>query len=373
MNRRELLGGLSALFAAGLVLDDAEAAGPPPTSPQALERWLAALDQDLERMRARAPAAEVSAALREAGLPPRLMGETFATLTLFSAWRESDEGVRQHPAFQARLFRAADLLARRAVVMAGWMEGVDRARRRAIGALLSRPNRLMTILDHALIRKGERMNPARRRALRGTLGDLARATRRAGARPEAFLDELILFVDHAAREEGVDRHALAAQERAALARGEGTSATMETVEDVPAPSEPAPSEPAPSEPAPSEPAPSEPAPSEPALYEPALYEPRRWGQWLLTPEETVLLGLKLMGIGASVTVGGLLLSIALPALLGMGPIVLGYVFCLFLGPALLLTGLALVLFGIYIPIFERFDEEALLRILGTADPPPRPA
>jgi hypothetical protein len=341
MDRRDFLGGMSAIFAAGLVTDEAEAAGPPPAAPDEVEPWLAKLDQDLQRMSQQAPTEGVSEALHEAGLPPRLLGETFGTLSLFAAWRDSDEEVRQHPAFQARMFRAADALARRTVVIADWMEGLDRARRRSIGALLSRPNRLMAILDHVLIRKGERMNPARRRALRGTLGDIARATRKAGAKPEAFLDELILFVDYAAREEGVDRHALAAQERAAQARGEQTNATMETAEET-----------------------------------------SRLDKWFSSPDETIRLGLRLMGLAVLVSLGGVVLfflSLAVfQALVGVAVLLTGLM-CFVIGPLMLLTGLVLLIVG---RVRRRRDakealeaeDEALLHLLGPEEPwSPQPA
>ena len=74
MDRREFLGGVSALFAGGLMLDEAQAAGPPPTTPDDVEPWLAALDQDLQRMSTQAPTDGVRDALREAGLPRTLMG-----------------------------------------------------------------------------------------------------------------------------------------------------------------------------------------------------------------------------------------------------------------------------------------------------------
>ncbi|MEY3211795.1 MAG: hypothetical protein RIT28_2276, partial [Pseudomonadota bacterium] len=299
--------------------------------PQEVEPWLAKLDQDLQRMQAQAPTEGVSEALHEAGLPPTLLGETFGTLSWFTAWRDSDEDVRQHPAFQARMFRAADALARRTVVMADWMEGVDRAQRRAIGALLSRPNRLMAVLDHVLIRKGERMNPARRRALRGTLGDIARATRQAGAKPEALFDELILAVDHTAREEGVDRHALAAQERAKRDHTAPTSATMETVE-----------------------------------------EPSWREKWFDDPDDTVRLGLRLMGLALGVAAAGLIITVIVEGLFSMLSVGVGIaaILCFVIAPLLLLTGLVLVIVGRVRrknhP--EETDEEALLYLLDLEDP-----
>jgi hypothetical protein len=331
MDRRDFLGGMSAIFAAGLMTEEAEAAGPPPTTPHEVEPWLAKLDQDLMRMSQQAPTEGVSEALLEAGLPPTLLGETFGTLSWFTAWRDSDEDIRQHPAFQARMFRAADALARRTVVMANWMEGLDRARRREIGALLSRPNRLMAVFDHVLIRKGERMNAARRRALRGTLGDIARATRQAGAKPEAFLDELILVVDHAAREEGVNRHALAAQERAAQERGDQTSATMETVE-----------------------------------------EPSWREKWFDDPDNTVRLGLRLMGLALGVAATGLIITLIVAETFGLLSVGAGIaaIMCFGIAPVLLLTGLVLVIVGRVRrkkhP--EETDEEALLYLLSPFDP-----
>ena len=50
--------------------------------------------RNLQRMQSRTPTEGVSEALHEAGLPPTLLGETFATLSLFTAWRDSDEDVR---------------------------------------------------------------------------------------------------------------------------------------------------------------------------------------------------------------------------------------------------------------------------------------
>lgn len=342
MDRRDFLGGMSALFAAGLMTDEAEAAGPPPTAPNEIEPWLATLDQDLQRMRAQRPTEGVREALDEAGLPPTLMGETFATLSLFAAWRDSDEDVRQHPGFQARMFRAADALARRTAVMAEWMEGVDRQRRRAIGALLGRPNRLMAVLDHVLIRKGERLNAARRRALRGSLGDLARATRRAGARPEALVDELILAVDHAAREEGVDRHALAAQDRQAHADFTGASATSADikVEDDPGPF-------------------------------------HSWGGEPGERPELVRLGLRLMGLALGVVLGGLCItaiSILATGALSLG-IIIGAIMCFVIGPLLLLAGLVLVIVGsirhrAQANEAEAAADEALLYLLIPLDPQP---
>ncbi|MBK9648861.1 MAG: hypothetical protein IPO67_27545 [Deltaproteobacteria bacterium] len=327
MDRRDFLGGMSAIFAAGLMPDEAEAAGPPPTAPDEVEPWLAKLDQDLQRMSKQAPTEGVSEALDEAGLPPTLMGETFATLSWFTAWRDSDEDIRQHPAFQERLFRAADVLARRAVVMAAWIEGVDRARRRAIGALLGRPNRLMAVLDHVLIHKGERMNPARRRALRGTLGDIARATRAAGAKPEAFLDELVLYVDHAAREEGVDRHALAAESSAAAAQT--TEAHTKTpIKD-------------------------------------------RWQ--MDTPPEKIRLGLRLMGLAVLISAGGLLIfaiSVSIfSAPLTFFTLLTGFA-CFIVGPILLVAGLLLLITGRMERRRERRErkDKALLYLLDTEDP-----
>ena len=55
MDRRDFLGGMTAIFAAGLMADEAEAAGPPPTAPHEVEPWLAKLDQDLQRMSQKAP------------------------------------------------------------------------------------------------------------------------------------------------------------------------------------------------------------------------------------------------------------------------------------------------------------------------------
>ena len=346
MDRRDFLGGMSALFAAGLMTDEAEAAAPPPTAPEEVEPWLATLDQDLQRMRAQSPTEGVREALDEAGLPPTLMGEMFATLSLFAAWRDSDEEVRQHPAFQARMFRGAEALARRTAVMAAWMEGVDRSRRRAIGALLGRPNRLMAVLDHVLIRKGERMNAARRRALRGTLGDVARATRKAGTKPEAFLDELILVVDHAAREEGVDRHALAAQERQAHADLSGASATSAAVEveDDPGPFQ-------------------------------------NWGGAPGERHKLVRLGLRLMGLALAVVLGGLCItaiSLVVTGALSLG-IILAAIMCFVIGPLLLLTGLVLVIVGSILhraqaKEAEAAEDEALLYLLGPLDPlSPQPA
>ncbi|MBK9648860.1 MAG: hypothetical protein IPO67_27540 [Deltaproteobacteria bacterium] len=349
MDRRDFLGGMSAIFAAGLMADEAEAAGPPPTAPHEVEPWLATLDQDLQRMSQKAPTDGVSEALDEAGLPPTLMGETFATLSLFAAWRDSDEEVRQHPAFQARLFSAAEAHARRVVGMADWMEGVNRQRRREIGALLARPNRLMAVLDHVLIRKGERMNPARRRALRGTLGDLARATRRAGARPEALVDELILAVDHAAREEGVDRHAVAgglAQRRGPSADGATSTQTQMTAELE-------------GEPPPSPEGESPPSPE----------------------DKLVRLGLRLLKLGVLLEVSGPLVYYAGILLTNTGilPVLFGITapLCFVVGPLLLLTGLVVLIVGkvrrrraqleaeddeltrLLAPVFEDADDDTL--------------
>ena len=178
------------------------------------------------------------------------------------------------------------------------------------------------------------MNPARRRALRGTLGDIARATRKAGTKPEAFLDELILFVDHAAREEGVDRHALAAQERAAQANPAQTSATMETGE-----------------------------------------ERERLDHWADDPEQTIKLGLRLIGLGVGVAAGGLVLFFLVTAVIDVF-LFMAFItglMCFVIGPLLLLTGLVLLIIG---RVRRRRDakealgaeDEALLELIGPDDP-----
>jgi hypothetical protein len=321
------LGGVTALFASGLVMDDAEAATPGPSSPDDVEPWLASLDQDLTRMRARLPPTMVREGLAEAGLSTTLMGETFAALSLVAAWRDSDEEVRQHPAFQARLFACADQVARSSAVMVSWLERAPRAHRRILGALLVRPNRLMALLDRVFMQKGAKMNPVRRRALRGTLGELARAARKTGTKPESLVDDLIGFVDHAARAEGVDRHALAAESSAAA--------------------------------------------SETPTAETKTLTREKWR--MDTPDGKVRLGLCLLGLAVLISAGGVLifaLSVALfSVMLPVFTLFTG-VLCFVIGPLLLLSGLLLLIIGLIGRRREgkASEEEVLLYLLDPEDP-----
>lgn len=290
MDRREFLSGASAMLAAALVSEDAFAAPLRGPGAEGVEGWLAGLD--LDRMRRREPLPLVREALEAAGLPPHIMGETFATLSLVTAWQGCDEQTRQHPALVEALMSGAALLARRCAALVAWLDQVPREEQRQIGGVMARPNRAMALWDRVLIRKGAAIDPRRRRALRGAMGDLARVLRHREATD--LIDGLVGGLKEAARLERVDLAALA----------------------------------------------EEPEPTEAQILDGAAPSADERATRLLR------LGLRLLGLGAAFEAGGWLLFY-IGGASGFEPVAaLGVVSCALIGPLLLLTGVVVLLVGV---------------------------
>jgi len=238
MKRREFLGGASSALVGGL------ASGPASASPrqpvpveavpvEAVDAWLVELDEDLDRMSRRRPQRPVRRQLEAAGLPPRLFGETLAMLTLASAWRDSSEAVRQHPAFARRVIDRAAGFGRDMLALTAWLSSLPRARRRHLGRAMRRPNRMTALLDAAVIRGGDRASPRRRRALRHNFGVVASLIRRRGA--DDLITGLIAEVDAAASAEGLDPRAVSAAPAVTLAAsgddGDGGAASGRWIDE----------------------------------------------------------------------------------------------------------------------------------------------
>lgn len=298
MDRRALLAGLGALCSVGLGPGLA-LAGPAPGP-----GWVEALLADLERIRQHPPLPAVGAALARAGLPADLLGEAFAVLVSRDAWHGLDEVRQQDPQLVAWMLEQAARVPALVARLAGWLEAQGARGRARLFQTLRRPNRLMALLDRVQLRRDARF-PARRAALRRSLGELAGALR--GQDPEAWFTGLLHPLDQLFGEHGVDRRALAAD-------------------------------------------PSAPESEDGALAPAGPLDGRP------TSVKLGLLGLALQGLAAVVFVGGVGLF-ALGSAAGVGAVgAVGAVLCLGLAPLLLAVGTVLFLVGVVYYFVERQRE-----------------